>query len=268
MTTRSFSGVPPVQERLSSLTVVPVLRVDNYNPKSKGIDILKAGAYVFSNDVLDKTGFFAGATLNTKLERDLFLQFNYRGRLPLFYDIGLEPVAALEIYNITRKTDNVISLPASTIPVDVGYNLLEFDLALAQPLFSQFMDAELRFMHSRYTSIIESFMNPETTPPSLVGSSSDLYLIANDLSLTLRVDALLPSRTQEINPVGRKIRVRLGRNGNVNGDGEYGRPRATSSLQGDQFQLSGARTERTSSVLQRTTRFRLACGGSILGPRG
>jgi hypothetical protein len=116
----------------------------------------------------------------------------------------------------------VISLPASTIPVDVAYNLLEFDLALSQPLFSQFVDGELRFMHSRYTSIIESFINPETTPPSLVSSSSDLYLIANDLSLTLRVDALLPSRTQEINPVGRKIRLRIGREWNkFNGDGEY-----------------------------------------------
>ena len=219
--------LPPLESRpykgtFTSLSVVPVIRVDNYNPKSKGIDVLKAGAYVFSSDVLDRTGFFAGATLNTKLERDLFLQFTYRGRLPLFYELGLEPVTSLEIYNITRKTDNVISLPASTIPVDVGYNLLEFDLALAQPVFSQFMDAELRFMHSRYTSIIESFINPETTPPSLIGSSSDLYLIANDLSLTLRVDALLPSRTQDINPVGRRIRLRVGREWNkFNGDGQY-----------------------------------------------
>lgn len=212
----------PYRSVFTSLSVVPVIRIDNYNPKSKGTDVIKAGAYVFSTDVLDRTGFFAGATLNAKLERDLFLQFTYRGRLPLLYEIGLEPVASLELYNITRKTSNVISLPASTIPVDVGYNLLEFDAALSQPLFSQFADAELRFMHSRYTSIIESFINPETNPPSLVGSSSDLYLIANDLSLTLRVHAILPSRTQDINPVGRKIRLRVGREWNkFNGDGEY-----------------------------------------------
>ena len=212
----------PYKSVFTSLSIVPVIRVDNYNPKSKGTDVIKVGAYIFSTDVLDRTGFFAGATLNAKLERDLFLQFTYRGRLPLLYELGLEPVASLELYNITRKTDNLISLPASTIPVDVGYNLLEFDFALAQPVLSQFANAELRFMHSRYTSIIESFINPETTPPSLVGSSSDLYLIANDLSLTFRVDALLPSRTQEINPVGRKIRLRIGREWNkFNGDGEY-----------------------------------------------
>jgi hypothetical protein len=71
----------PYKSTFTSLYVVPVIRVDNYNPKSKGTDVIKAGAYVFSNDVLDKTGFFAGATLNAKLERDLFLQFTYRGRL-------------------------------------------------------------------------------------------------------------------------------------------------------------------------------------------
>ncbi len=212
----------PYKSTFTSLTVVPVIRLDNYNPKSKGTDVIKVGAYVFSSDVLDRTGFFAGATLNAKLERDLFLQFTYRGRLPLFYELGLEPVTSLEIYNITRKTDNIISLPASTIPVDVAYDLLEFDIALTQPLFSRFVDAELRFMHSRYTSIIESFINPETTPASLVGSSSDLYLIANDLSLTLKVNAVLPSRTQEINPVGRKLKLRIGREWNkFNGDGEY-----------------------------------------------
>jgi hypothetical protein len=180
------------------------------------------GVFAFSNDVLDKTGIFAGATINRNLERDLFFQFNYRGRIPLLYQLGLEPVAAAEIYNITRKTENVISLPATSIPVDVGYNLLEFDFSLKQPIFSQFVDAEFRFAHSRYTSIIESFINPETNPPSLVGSSSDLYLIANDLSLTFNVDAIVPSRTQDINPVGRRIRLRVDRELNkFNGDGEY-----------------------------------------------
>ena len=212
----------PYRSVFTSLSVVPVIRVDNYNPKSKGIDVIKVGAYVFSNDVLDRTGFFAGATINANLERDLFLQFTYRGKLPLLYQLGFEPTTSLELYNITRKTSNVISLPASTIPVDVSYNLLEFDLAMAQPVFSQWANAELRFAHSRYTSIIGSFIDPETTPPSLVSSSSDLYLIANDLSLTFRVDAILPSRTQDINPVGRKIKLRLGREWNkFNGDGQY-----------------------------------------------
>jgi Tol biopolymer transport system component len=204
-----------------STMFVPVIRVDNYNPKSKGVDVVKVGLFLFSNDVLEKTGFFAGATLNRKLERDLFLQFTYRGRIPLLYELGFEPTAYAELYNITRKTDNVISLPAYSIPVDVDYNLLEFDLALRQPIISQFIDAEFRWMHSRYTSAIGSFFTQEDVP-QLIGSSSDLYLIANDLSLTFTVDAIVPARTQDISPMGRRVMLHVMRELNkFNGDGEY-----------------------------------------------
>jgi hypothetical protein len=200
----------PYRSRYTSLSFVPFVRVDNYNPRNKAIDVIKPGVYLFSNDVLEKTGLFAGVALNARLERDLFFQFFYRGKVPLLYGLGLEPVASLELYNVTRKTDNVISLPASTIPVDISYNLLEFDVALHET-FTNGILADLRYAHSRYTSVIESFVNPETSPPSLVQASSDLYLVANDLSLTLQITSLVPSRTMEINPVGRKVSLRIGR---------------------------------------------------------
>jgi hypothetical protein len=130
----------PYRSMFTSLTFVPFLRIDNYNAKNKAADVFKPGVYLFSNELLDKTGFFAGVALNRKLERDLFLQFNYRGKIPLLYQLGLEPVASAELYNVTRKTDNVLSLPASTIPVDVTYNLFEFDFVLRQPMISQFSD--------------------------------------------------------------------------------------------------------------------------------
>ena len=72
------------------------------------------GLYIFSNDVLEKIGFFAGAAINRQLERDLFLQFFYRDKIPLLYALGIAPQASAEIYNVTRKTGNEISLPAST----------------------------------------------------------------------------------------------------------------------------------------------------------
>jgi WD40 repeat protein len=212
----------PYRSIFTSLTIVPFIRVDNYNTRNNALDVIKPGVYLFSNDVLEKTGFFAGAAINRQLERDLFLQFFYRSRIPLLYEIGLEPVASFEIYNVTRKTDNSISLPASTIPVNVTYNMLEFDLALTQPFVSQFSTLEFRYAHSRYTSIIDNFFNPETDPPSLVTGSSDLYLIANTLFLTLKSDAVVPARTMEINPTGRRITLRIGRELNkFNGDGQY-----------------------------------------------
>ena len=214
--------VKPYKNVFTSVTYVPFLRIDNYNPRNQALDLIKPGLYLFSNDVLERLGFFAGAAINRQLERDLFLQFFYRDKIPLLYWLGIEPQASLEVYNVSRKTGNEISLPAETIPVSVTYDLLEFDFALNGPFLSQFNNLEFRYTHSRYTSIIDNFIDPETQPPSLVPSSGDLYLIANAMNLTFRQDAIVPSSTEEINPVGRRIMIRAGEELNkFNGDGEY-----------------------------------------------
>ena len=213
---RSYKSV------FTSLSIVPFLRIDNYNTKSDAIDVIKPGAYFFSNDVLDRVGFFAGAALNRKLERDLFFQFNYRGKVPGLFQLGLEPAVAAEVYNVTRKTNNVLTLGENVVPVDLTYNLLEFDFVLDQPLFSPLLDAEFRFIHSRYTATIENFVFSPAGVPTLVGGSNDLYLISNVFSLNLKLDAIAHSTTSEINPVGRKISLRVDRELNkFNGTGDY-----------------------------------------------
>jgi WD40 repeat protein len=206
--------LPPVTDTTykniaTSLTIVPFLRVDNYNPRNKGIDVLKLGAYAFSYDVLDRYGFFAGAAFNKLGERDLFFNFDYRGKIPGLFQLGLEPALSLEAYNVTRTTGSQITLPLDTIGVDVSYNLLEFDVALKQKIFSEALGMEVRYAHSRYTASVGAFSLPDLPPPNnLVQAFSELYLIGNDLSTTLNLDLIAPSRTQDINPVGRKIKVR------------------------------------------------------------
>ena len=215
-TSRSYRPV------FTSLTVVPFIRVDNYNSRSRGIDLVKPGLYLFSSDVLDKTGFLASGSLNLRGERDLYLEFDYRGKIPGLYHIGLEPTASVELFNVTRKTGSVLSLPASQTPVDVTYDLLEFDFALRQRALTQFSDIEFRYAHSRYASLIGSFVLNEGNSPVLSQGSRELYLIANTFTLSLNTDAIVPSRTSEINPVGRKILLRLSRELNkFNGDNEY-----------------------------------------------
>ncbi|MFN0158946.1 MAG: BamA/TamA family outer membrane protein [Bacteroidota bacterium] len=210
----------PYRNVFTSLAIVPFVRVDNYNTSDDALDAIKPGVYLFSQDVLDKLGMFASIALNKRLERDLYLQFAYRGRVPLFFQLGLEPVIAAELYNVTRTTDNFIELPEATIPVEVSYNLLEFDFVMTQPFLSQGSNVEFRFAHSRYTSIIEAFYNP--IGGQLIPGSSDLYLVANDLSLKFTINGIAPTRTSEINPVGGKIIFRIGRELNkFNGDGDY-----------------------------------------------
>ena len=190
----------------TSLTFVPFLRLDNYNPKNKGIDLLKFGLYGYSYDVLDRYGFFGGAAINKKGERDLFFIFDYRGKIPGLNQLGMEPALSLEAYNLTRKTDTFLPLPLDTLGVDVTYNLLEFDVALKQKVISEALALELRYAHSRYTASIGSFILPARG--DLVQAFSELYFIGNALSMTLTYERIAQSRTQEINPVGRKIRLR------------------------------------------------------------
>jgi hypothetical protein len=199
----------------SSLTFVPFIRVDNYNPKNKGIDVIKPGVYLYSYDVLERYGFFAGAAMNMKAERDLFFTFDYRGKVPGLFQLGLEPAVSLEMYNVTRKTDAAIS-PENrkdiNIPVQVTYSLLEFDIVLKQKVFTEALDAEVRFSHSRYNASVGSFIFKDPSIPNDPGflnpAFSNLYFIGNDLSVTWKFEAITPSRTQEINPSGRKIRIR------------------------------------------------------------
>ena len=193
----------------SSLSIIPFLRVDNYNPKNKGIDVIKPGAYVYSYDVLERVGFIAGAAINARLERDLFFNFDYRGKIPGLYNLGWEPAVSLELYNISRIADSHYQFPLDTIPVEVTYDLLEFDAAFQQKFFVQNLDLELRYAHSRYTGAVGSVvLHDINNLPFSVPASSNLYFIGNDVSATFTFDGILPSRTMEINPVGLKVKLR------------------------------------------------------------
>jgi Tol biopolymer transport system component len=215
----------PVQAKkygniFTSLSIIPFDRVDNYTTHGSVLDIIKPGAYIISNDVADKVGLFGGAAINRKLERDLFLQVFYRDRLPLLYSLGLEPVTSAELYNVSRQTGATLTLPLYHIPIDVTYNLFEFDFAMNQAVGSQATTIEARYSHSRYSSDIGNFLNPYTN--QIAAGSSELYLIANAFALTVRLDQVAITRTMDINPVGRKILLKLSRELNqFNGDNEY-----------------------------------------------
>jgi Tol biopolymer transport system component len=208
----------------TSLSIVPFIRVDNYNVKNEALDVIKPGVYMFSRDVTDRLDLLVGAAINRRLERDLFTQINYYGKMPGFYQLGWEPSFGLELYNVTRKASNSIGLAQDTIPVDVTYNLMEFDFVLKSPFLSQFAAMEFRYMHSRYSAAIETFVYDPGPgySPILFSASDDLYLIANVFSLRFDFDMIRRSATSEINPIGRKISLRVDRELNkFNGDNSY-----------------------------------------------
>lgn len=205
-----ISEPKPYRNTYSRLSIIPILRVDNYNPHNKGIDILRPGFYFTSSDMLNHLSLFGGAVINRQLERDLFGILEYRDAIPLLYQAGLAPILSLEIYNISRKTD--VSFPIFTdkeynITTDVVYNLLEFDLNLRHKIFNEQTEIKIGYSLSRYNADIGAFLVPT------VGVSQgfrNLYLIGNTLTAQLTHEGILPAADHEINPVGRTIALRYG----------------------------------------------------------
>ena len=74
----------------------------------------KPGVFVTTSDMLDRYSLFAGAAVNARLERDLFLVFDYRNKLPLLSSLGLRPELSLELYSISRKANVDVFFGADT----------------------------------------------------------------------------------------------------------------------------------------------------------
>jgi Tol biopolymer transport system component len=253
----------------SKVTFFPFIRYDNYNTSNKFTEKIKPGVYISSSDMLNRYSLFAGGSINTRWERDLFLLFDYRNKLPLFYQLGLRPELGLELYNISRKADVDITFDEyEPIPTDVTYNLFEVDLAARHRLFSRNQNIEFRFIFSRYSASIGSFVLPDQS--ALYPTTNDTYLIGRNLQLKYNLDLIKPSRDMEINPVGISTELKYNYEMNkFNDEGEYTVEDGLLKPQYNDFNFH--RLELNSklhlplwSSHTITTQLR---GGSILGPR-
>jgi len=187
--------------------LVPLIRFDNYIPERSFTDMIKPGLYLMTRDILEHHALFAGATINRRMERDLFGIFEWNSGLPPFSLFNWYPDISFEIYNITRKTDAVVELREDmNIDVDVTYNLTEFNVVLKDHIFSPMNEIELLYRHSRYGYDVSSFFIPETN--RLVESFGELYLVGNMLQARLTHRGILPTIQTEINPVGRFLQLR------------------------------------------------------------
>ncbi|MFA6234075.1 MAG: BamA/TamA family outer membrane protein [Bacteroidota bacterium] len=213
----------PFYERLfQSMMYFPTIRIDEYNPDNKGLDLLKPGLMMYGTDILNRLEFLASASMNLRGERDLYLNVTYRDKLPLFSSLGLYPDLTLEVYNVTRSTTSEIPFPLDTVGVDVDFNLLAFAVRLGHNIASNRMRLELGYTHNRYTSTLGQFRFPEND--RLIPASDNLYLVGNDISASFRFREMLPTRDRDINPVGIRFSLLYNyefNNYNPNGDADY-----------------------------------------------
>jgi Tol biopolymer transport system component len=199
----------PYRSVFTSISLIPLLRFDNYTQSVNVLDMIKPGLYVSSSEVLNKMDIFAGAAINRKWERDLFLIVEFRDRLPILYQLGLEPTASLEVYNVTRKKNNesfnlfVDSL--QTFYADITYNLFEFDLSLTQNILSEYCKLKVMYSLSSYSQDFGSWMHPRL---GVIPASQSKYFIGNNISVQIKYNGILPTVDKDINPVGRSFTVR------------------------------------------------------------
>lgn len=235
---RSFDDykIPDFEEKpysgvFSNLSFFPFLRYDNYNTGNKFSEKLKPGLLVSSNDILNRYAIFAGGSINTRLERDLFLVFDYKNKLPLLTSLGLRPELSVELYSISRKADVDIFFGADTvggivnydfiIPTDVTYDLFEADFIVRHRLFSRDQNLQLKFAFSTYTATLGSFILPDENN-TLYPSTKDNYFIGRNLEAKYTWLSILPTKDDDINPVGMNIELTYNYEFNkFNSEGEY-----------------------------------------------
>jgi Tol biopolymer transport system component len=219
--TRIDERTPSVYERMfMSMMYFPTIRVDGFNPDNSGLELLKPGLMMYSSDMLSRLEFLASASINIKAERDLYLNVTYRDKLPVFSSLGLFPDLTLEVFNVTRGTSTSIPLPLDTVGVDVDFNLLEFAVRLGHNIANDHMRLEVGYSHSRYTSTLGSFRNPDND--MLIPARDNLYLVGNDISAVFRYRNIVPTRDHEISPIGTRFALRYDYEfNNYNPDGDF-----------------------------------------------
>lgn len=221
----------PYSGFFSRMSFFPFIRYDNYVTSNETLDRIKPGVYLASSDYLNRYSLFGGLSINKQLERDAFLTFEYRDKLPILYSLGLKPQVSLELYSISRKTDvdiffgEYVDTMGVTrydyiVPTDVTYNLFEVDLAFKHKIFTEGNAIEFRFIYSDYVATLGSFTIPNEN--TLYPTTDDKYFIGRNLQLKYTHKLITPTVDSDINPVGREIEVTYNYEfDKFNDDGEY-----------------------------------------------
>lgn len=205
----------------SQLMFFPFLRLDNYNTSNKFTEKIKPGIYVTSSDMLNRYSIFGGASINSRMERDLFFTFEYRNKLPILFSLGIKPEMSLELYNISRKADVDIMIDEfDPIMTDVTYSLFEFDIVAKHKLINRYHNLEFRYIFSSYTATIGSFIFPGTS--ILYPTNHDTYLLGSDFRINYLFKSELAYLDADINPIGMNLDLQYDYEMNrYNPDGEY-----------------------------------------------
>ena len=230
----------PYVETTTGLSIMPVVRFDNYS-KLRGSNStllrnrqvgnlaenlwhdIKIGAYFSSRDVTEKLSLFGGLLIGpgsmgadeitdffspnriNNLDRDLFFEVQYRG-IP-FIKRSWSPTIVVELYNLKRNVNDGLTIEefacTSCLPTDRSIDI-RYSMWEAnlflRSKLNRWSMVELGIGYSPYSVSTESFFSEEFQE-QIPGSTSE-YFKGSKYSLTYLADLTLPTRHADIAPKG------------------------------------------------------------------
>jgi hypothetical protein len=184
-----------------------------------------------SRDASSVGEFFSPSRL-LKLERDMFLQFDYTRGLG-FISRRWAPQLSLEVFNIKRNVDKGLSveefpctacLPDTTL-ANLSYNLWEASL-IARSKITRHLMLEANYRYSPYSVTTERFFSKEAD--AVVDAFTSKYYIGSAFELTSYFEWMLPHRHSDVVPVGLRLQASLEReNGRLRARGLGGHARTS-----------------------------------------
>jgi Tol biopolymer transport system component len=200
----------PYKSLFTQLSIFPVIRYDDYSKGNKVLDAIKPGIYIYSDEIMSRFSIFGGASINHKLERDIFFQFSYNNGVPFnekFFSrkLGFAPKFDLALYNVYRKSTGQVIAGVDSINVGVNYDLLAIDLSMAFKVINTNHELKVTYNFSKYAANIDGFLIP-SSGIGIRGSSED-YFKANALTLDYNYESYYATKHMDINPIGRKVNI-------------------------------------------------------------
>lgn len=230
----------PYTETTTGLSIMPVVRFDNYS-KLRGSNStllrnmrmgkltenlwrdIKLGAYFSSRDVTEKLSLFGGLLIGpgsigadkitdflspnkiNNLDRDLFFEVQYRG-IP-FIKRSWSPTIVVELFNLKRNVNDGLTIEefacTSCLPADrsIDIRYTMWEANLfLRSKLNRWSMLELGVGYSPYSVSTESFFSEEFQE-QIPGSTSE-YFKGSKYSLSYVADLTLPTRHADIAPKG------------------------------------------------------------------
>ncbi|MCG2590170.1 DUF5050 domain-containing protein [Rhodohalobacter sulfatireducens] len=230
----------PYNQTTTGLSVIPVIRFDNYT-KLKGnnsrlvangkfgnlgknlVRDLKAGAYFTSRDVTERLNIFAGALFGwgsteadsfsdffspnrlNNLDRDLFLIIDHRG-IP-FIKRSWSPTISVELYNLKRNVRDGASIEefpcTSCLPSQKSIDI-RYNVWEAnlylRSKLNRWSLLELGASYSPYSVATDGFFSEEIN--QFIPGSTTEYFKGTSYSASYIANTIVPSRHSDITPEG------------------------------------------------------------------